>query len=176
MSFWSGRTWSLKTKEPAVTANLSFAGKYAVLTSGNRRLGISSKLNKEQKAHYKELLHEFDTESYGLIIRTNAASVADETLIAEIRSLEQEWSQMRENVCHKTCYSVLKKARPTYLEDVKNQREGFCQRDYPPMTADSSKPSARIMGSIQNSLWQTVLSPFRSISFRCRQQQAQRIF
>ena len=109
---------ALKTKEPAVTANLSFAGKYAVLTSGNRRLGISSKLNKEQKAHYKELLHEFDTESYGLIIRTNAASVADETLIAEIRSLEQEWSQMRENVCHKTCYSVLKKARPTYLEDV----------------------------------------------------------
>ena len=52
---------ALKTKEPAVTANLSFAGKYAVLTSGNRRLGISSKLNKEQKAHYKELLHEFDT-------------------------------------------------------------------------------------------------------------------
>ena len=115
---------ALKTKEPAVTANLSFAGKYAVLTSGNRRLGISSKLNKEQKAHYKELLYEFDTESYGLIIRTNAASVADETLIAEIRSLEQEWSQMRENACHKTCYSVLKKARPTYLEDVKNQREG----------------------------------------------------
>ena len=103
---------ALKTKE------------YAVLTSGNRRLGISSKLNKEQKAHYKELLHEFDTESYGLIIRTNAASVADETLIAEIRSLEMEWSQMRENACHKTCYSVLKKARPTYLEDVKNQREG----------------------------------------------------
>ena len=115
---------ALKTKEPAVTANLSFAGKYAVLTTGNRRLGISSKLNKEQKAHYKELLHEFDTESYGLIIRTNAASVADETLIAEIQSLEMEWSQMRENACHKTCYSVLKKARPAYLEDVKNQREG----------------------------------------------------
>lgn len=115
---------ALKTKEPAVTANLNFAGKYAVLTTGNRRLGISSKLNKEQKAHYKELLHEFDTERYGLIIRTNAASVADETLIAEIQSLEMEWSQMRENACHKTCYSVLKKARPAYLEDVKNQREG----------------------------------------------------
>lgn len=35
-----------------------------------------------------------------------------------------EWSQMRENACHKTCYSVLKKARPAYLEDIKNQREG----------------------------------------------------
>ena len=31
---------------------------------------------------------------------------------------------MLENACHKTCYSVLKKARPTYLEDIKNQREG----------------------------------------------------
>ena len=31
---------------------------------------------------------------------------------------------MRENAFHKTCYSVLKKARPAYLEDIKNQREG----------------------------------------------------
>lgn len=142
---------ALKTKEPAVTANLSFAGKYAVLTSGNRRLGISSKLNKEQKAHYKELLHEFDTESYGLIIRTNAASVADETLIAEIRSLEQEWSQMRENVCHKTCYSVLKKRDQRIWKTSKPAGSVLSAR-LSPMTADSLKPSARIMGSIQNSL------------------------
>lgn len=115
---------ALKTKEPAVTANLSFAGKYAVLTTANKRLGISSKLTKEQRAHYKELLQEFDTDSYGLIIRTNAASVPDETLLSEIRSLEQEWCTMRESAVHKTCYSVLKKAKPSYLEDLKNQKEG----------------------------------------------------
>lgn len=115
---------ALKTKEPAVTANLSFAGKYAVLTTANKRLGISSKLTKEQRAYYKELLQEFDTDSYGLIIRTNAASVPDETLLSEIRSLEQEWCTMRESAVHKTCYSVLKKAKPSYLEDLKNQKEG----------------------------------------------------
>lgn len=115
---------ALKTKEPAVTANLSFAGKYAVLTTANKRLGISSKLTKEQRAYYKELLQEFDTDSYGLIIRTNAASVPDETLLSEIRSLEQEWCTMRESADHKTCYSVLKKAKPSYLEDLKNQKEG----------------------------------------------------
>lgn len=142
---------ALKTKEPAVTANLSFAGKYAVLTTGNRRLGISSKLNKEQKAHYKELLHEFDTESYGLIIRTNAASVADETLIAEIQSLEMEWSQMRENACHKTCYSVLKKQDRRIWKTSKTSGKVLSAR-LSLMTADSSKPSARIMESIRNSL------------------------
>ncbi len=115
---------ALKTKEPAVTANLSFAGKYAVLTTANRRLGISSKLSKEQKASYKELLREFDCDAYGLIVRTNATGVSDETLVQEIRTLEQEWLDMKENALHKTCYSVLKKAKPSYLEELKNQPEG----------------------------------------------------
>lgn len=115
---------AIKTKEPAVTTNLSFAGKYAVLTTANKRLGISSKLFGEQKAHYKNLLKEFDTDDYGIIVRTNAAGTADEVLLDEIRSLEQEWIAIKESAPHKTCYSILKKARPSYLEDIKNQREG----------------------------------------------------
>lgn len=47
---------ALKTKEPAVTTNLSFTGKYAVLTTGNRKLSVSSKLSKDVRAHYLELL------------------------------------------------------------------------------------------------------------------------
>ena len=101
--------------------------------------------------NYKELLHEFDTESYGLIIRTNAASVADETLIAEIRSLEQEWSQMRENVCHKTCYSVLKKRDQRIWKTLKTSGKVLSAR-LSPMTADSLKQSVWIMEFIQNSL------------------------
>lgn len=31
---------------------------------------------------------------------------------------------MRESAVHKTCYSVLKKAKSSYLEDLKNQKEG----------------------------------------------------
>ena len=115
---------AIKTKEPAVTANLSFAGKYAVLTTGNRRLGVSSKLTKEQKAHYKELLREFDCDAYGLIVRTNAAGVPDELFVQEIRALEQEWKVIKESAVHRTSYSVLKKAKPSYLEDLKNQPEG----------------------------------------------------
>lgn len=115
---------AIKTKEPAVTANLSFTGEYAVLTTGNRKVGISSKLTKEQKKHYKELLQQFDTERYGLIIRTNAGGVPDEVLLAEIRKLEQEWLAIRDNASHRTCYSLLKKTRPSYLEDLKNQRAG----------------------------------------------------
>ena len=62
-----------------------------------------------------------------------------------------EWSQMRENACHKTCYSVLKKARPAYLEDIKTSGKVLSAR-LSPMTAGSSKQSAWIMEFIQNSL------------------------
>lgn len=41
---------SIKTKPPRVTTNLNFTGKYLVLTTGNRGLGISRKLDKRPAA------------------------------------------------------------------------------------------------------------------------------
>ena len=37
---------AIKTKAPTVTSNLSFTGRYAVLTHGNTRIGVSSKIPK----------------------------------------------------------------------------------------------------------------------------------
>ena len=37
---------AVKTKSPTVTSNLSFTGRYAVLTHGNTRIGVSSKIPK----------------------------------------------------------------------------------------------------------------------------------
>lgn len=115
---------AIKTKEPSVTTNLSFSGKYAVLTTAKRRLGISSKLSGEEKKHYKELLKDFDTDEYGLIVRTNSATVSDEILLNEIQELKQEWKNLKESAPYKSCYSVLKKNDPPYLSDIINQREG----------------------------------------------------
>ena len=42
---------SVKTKAPTVSANLNVTGRYLVLTSGDYRLGFSSKLTKPEKQH-----------------------------------------------------------------------------------------------------------------------------
>lgn len=63
---------AVKTKAPTVSSNLSFTGRYAILTTGNTRIGTSGKLPKSLREELKERLMPYKNEEYGLIIRTNA--------------------------------------------------------------------------------------------------------
>lgn len=121
---------ALKTKEPAVTTNLSFTGKYAVLTSGNRKMSVSSKLSKDKRAHYMELLkHLTETDGSlqmhptGIIIRTNAAEVSDEAVLKEICELSKLYEQLTETAKYKTCYSLLYAEPAPYLKHLNDLRQ-----------------------------------------------------
>lgn len=131
---------ALKTKDPAVTTNLTLTGKYAVLTGGNHRLSVSNKLPKDVRKHYQELLagHISRTTSsftgnekcvadgskkYGCIVRTNAAEVPDEVLLSEIADLKQTYENLVETARFKTCYSLLYQDEPTYLKHLNDLRQ-----------------------------------------------------
>lgn len=45
----------IKTKEAVVTTNLSFTGKYIVLTTENRSIGISKKIDAEYALKLKHI-------------------------------------------------------------------------------------------------------------------------
>ena len=47
---------AMKGKLPALTANLNFSGKFLVLTTGNRKIGISNKLSKEESSKLSKWL------------------------------------------------------------------------------------------------------------------------
>lgn len=111
---------ALKTKEPAVTTNLNFTGKYAVLTTENQRIGISSKLGKADKERLKDLAETISHPDFGLILRTNAKDATDEEILTEINALVEEWQNLRDTAPHKTCYSCLKKEPPSYLKEIVN--------------------------------------------------------
>ena len=75
---------ALKTKEPTVTTNLNLTGKYAVLTSGNHKLSVSSKLSKDLRKHYQELLQRLCGTEKGILeskdeIVQKTAKIAGET-------------------------------------------------------------------------------------------------
>lgn len=111
---------ALKTKEPAVTTNLNFTGKYAVLTTENQSIGVSSKLSKTDRERLKQLVEGVDHPDFGLILRTNAVSASDEEILAEIKVLAEEWQAMKETAKHKTCYTCLKKEPPAYIKKIVN--------------------------------------------------------
>ena len=111
---------AVKTKVPTVTGNISLTGRYAVLTHGNTRIGVSSKISKKDREVYKERLQEYQNDQYGLIIRTNAKDAAFEDVLTEIEQLKAEYEHLLKYAASRVCFSCLKSAPPSYITDLKN--------------------------------------------------------
>lgn len=111
---------AVKTKAPTVSSNISFTGRYAVLTTGNTRIGTSGKLSKSMRDTYKQTLSQMKNDEYGLIIRTNAKDVPFETVVDEIETLKTSYETLKKTAAYRTCFSCLQAAPPSYITDLKN--------------------------------------------------------
>lgn len=111
---------AVKSKAPTVTGNLSFTGRYAVLTHGNTRIGVSSKIPKAMRETFKKEFSALENDAYGIIIRTNAKDAPPEDVRAEIRALQNEYEDLVRAAGTRTCFTCLKSAPPAYIADLKN--------------------------------------------------------
>lgn len=100
---------AVKTKQPVVTGNLNFTGKYVVLTSGNPKKGVSSKLPKEKREALLKLGELYNDAGFGLIFRTNAGNAPREAILSEIDKLAGKLYQVKTYGNMRTCYSCLYK-------------------------------------------------------------------
>ena len=105
---------AVKTKQPVVTGNLSFTGKYAVLTSGNRKIGVSNKLPKHKREELLALASavfpgEEAADGFGLIFRTNAGDAAPERILNEIAKLSRRLREVVDYGRMRTCFSCVYK-------------------------------------------------------------------
>lgn len=98
---------AVKTKQPQVSSNLNFTGKYVVLTSGNQKIGVSAKIGKTRREELLEFGNSLGEKPYGLIFRTNASNAGDEVLSAEIKKLESRFLQLTTYGKMRTCFSKL---------------------------------------------------------------------
>ena len=114
---------AVKTKVPSVSSKLEFVGKYAVLTTGDTRIGVSNKLPKECRERLLQIAKQFQSDSYGIIMRTNAAEaeeLASDILYALVRSADDLKDADRFYGKTRVCYSCLKQAPKSYLLELKN--------------------------------------------------------
>lgn len=119
---------AVKTKVPSVSSKIELTGKYAVLTTGDTRIGASSKLPKEEKERLTNIAKVYMSDSYGIIMRTNANGVEKEILDQEIQNLISEYQVLVRTAETRVCFSCLKKAPKQYLTDLKNlNQEGLSE-------------------------------------------------
>ena len=115
---------AVKTKDPVLTSNLNFAGKYAVLTIGKKSLNFSSKIHdRTWKDHLRPKLEEVIGEETGVIVRTNGYGMENE-LLAEVSGLLRLYREIRAAASYRTCKSLLYQAEPEYIKSLKGSRTG----------------------------------------------------
>lgn len=113
----------LKTKQPAVTAQISISGSYMVINARESgKVGISGKLPRTQKEALRALIEERGLNtSYDMVLRTNAGQLTGqpELLEKEWNLLNKEMEQLLHNAPFRTCYSCLRKGNFEYLNALK---------------------------------------------------------
>lgn len=111
---------AIKTKEPTVSTNISFKGNAIVLTTEDKLLGVSKKLDAEQRCHFRGLLEDKKDERFGLIVRTNARNYSDEQLLAEFHTIYERFCYLEKQHKHRTCFSCLYHAPSSYVSSVRD--------------------------------------------------------
>ncbi|WP_308783713.1 ribonuclease E/G [uncultured Blautia sp.] len=114
---------AMKGKLPALTTNLNFTGKYLVLTTGNKKIGFSGKLTKEEASVVNKWLEperEQKDRGYGIIARTNSAEAQKEEFLHELAFLKTLYQKVAVLGRNRTCFSLLYEAEPFYLAAVRD--------------------------------------------------------
>lgn len=117
----------IKTKQAAVTANLSLAGRLMVFSLGPAHVGISGKISQERRRCLLSFLEENGLleagkipqeegmPSFGIILRTEAGAQGTETaLLEEYADLRRTFTGWFRQAAHLACFSSLKKPELPY--------------------------------------------------------------
>ena len=93
----------ISTKGAKLTGDLSFAGRYLVLSPFSSRISISQKIKgSEERGRLRRLMQSIKPEGFGVIVRTNAEGKGVAELDADLRQLTAQWATMTERLKHIT--------------------------------------------------------------------------
>lgn len=111
----------VKTKAPVVSSNLNFTGKFAALTYGKPAVGVSAKiLDDKERKRLRDIAKRYVSKEYGFIIRTNAAFIPEENIVAEMKKLVEAYENIRTYGIHKNRFSLLYSTPPGYICDIRD--------------------------------------------------------
>ena len=111
---------AVKLKAPCVSTNLNFSGKYLVLTTEHTILGISSKIEKETKEVLKKWIEPLMDGSFGIVVRTNAATAQKAQILEEFTFLKKRWERIQQIGEHRNSFTLLEEAMPFYIEAIRD--------------------------------------------------------
>ena len=139
---------AMKGKLPALTSNLNFTGRYLVLTTGDKKFGLSSKLSQEDRHRLSGWLREEaerPDKEFGIIVRTNAVDASKEEILKELEWLKSRYHKAVVQGRNRTCFSLVLETEPFYVAAV---RDAY-GRDLDEIITDVPKIREMILGYLE---------------------------
>ena len=85
----------ITTKGPKLSGEVSFAGRYLVLTPFTNKVSISQKIkSSEERNRLRRLIQSIKPENFGLIVRTVAEGKSVAEIDTDLRQLMDKWERM----------------------------------------------------------------------------------
>ncbi|MGB1247744.1 MAG: Rne/Rng family ribonuclease [Chitinophagales bacterium] len=89
----------ISTKGPRLTTEISFAGRYLILTPFNDFVGVSKKLrNEDERKRLKVLIKSLKPKNFGVIVRTVAQGKGAAELHNDLKQLLAKWDTLIKNL------------------------------------------------------------------------------
>ncbi|MBP5644573.1 MAG: Rne/Rng family ribonuclease [Bacteroidales bacterium] len=89
----------ISTKGPKLTGDISFAGRYLVLTPFGNSVAISQKIKgKEERGRLRRLMQSIKPENFSIIVRTIAEGKDVAELDTDLRQLMNRWQSMTDRL------------------------------------------------------------------------------
>ena len=139
-------------KGPKVTANISLAGRYAVLMPTVDYIGVSKKIrDEEERNRLRRIVSEIKPDGMGLIIRTVAKGVSREELLKDLQYLLGTWDSIlqrykrsrKPTLLYREADLVMRMIRDHFTADVKQ------------VVVDSRKAYERICQVFPDPAWRS---------------------
>lgn len=93
----------ISTKGPRLTTEITFTGRFLVLTPFNDRISVSQKIKDHaEKTRLRRLIESMKPKNFGIIVRTSAENKKAAELNAELRTLLKAWDDAIAKVQHAT--------------------------------------------------------------------------
>ncbi len=110
-------------KEPVLSSNITFVGKYVVFSLKNRGISFSNKIKWPE---LKEAIHsryeKFGFDQYGFIVRTNAMHASIDSIFEEIEFFSNLWKATNDLRLYKKSFSKVFQAPKSYISSI---RDGY---------------------------------------------------
>ena len=125
---------AVKTKDPVVSTKLTIHGHYCFLTTTNTTLGTSKKITGTRADELLTIAESCCTDhedtGYGLVFRTNAASIEEPALREDIIRVQTVFKHLMQTGVHEKAGSLLYRNIPGYLARLKAQDMASIERIY----------------------------------------------